>query len=343
MKLICPHCMKSVPVPDDFTGREVTCPSCEKSFEAPARYTPAVLPDPAPAPPIPTPSPPPEPPKMTPEPPPAPPAPPPPPPGYAPPPVPPPAPAAEAQPLPPIPTGYTRARGFTISPTVVGWVPLVCLVSILVLTMFTWVGMYFAGQPVLSQGAWRAMFGTVHQDRELLLLVPPEKKAWLDQMRGKNDWALMLPYLGAVIVATILAGADRFFGRAPDPYRWPPPLKWVPEKLWPYRSAIVGSLAALALLLLVVQMSRGFGMERAIHQSVDERFAAQWEEAAGSAQKRFEVEILKERELATFQLQRTTWLELVVVLHVLALLAIAGKFLLDRRGDKPSPRVVFQY
>lgn len=328
MQLICLNCQKPMSVPDDFAGSEVKCPSCQQSFAAPSRYNPAVLAAPAEQ----EPKLPPEPPKLSTDPAPTAPVPPP---GY----VPPPPPTA-TQPLPATPPGYTKTCGFTISPSLVGWLPVLCLVGVLVMTMFTWVGMYFAGQPVLSQGAWRSMTGYVHQNKDLLLLVPAEKKDWIDKV--KSDWELMLPFLAALIAATVLSIADRAIRSTPDPFRWPPPVRWV-TKVWPQRTIIIGALAALALILLLIQASRGFGMERAIRHSIDAKYAKQWDEAAGSVQKRFEVEILKERELATYQLERTTYLELAIGLNVLALVTVLGKFLLDRRGDRLPPRVVFQY
>ena len=60
MKQICPHCLKSVSVPEDAAGKDVTCPECGQSFPAPARYNPVVSAPPptAPAPhPAPTPPP----------------------------------------------------------------------------------------------------------------------------------------------------------------------------------------------------------------------------------------------------------------------------------------------
>ncbi len=45
IKQICPHCLRAVSLPDDAAGKEVTCPECKKAFQAPARYTPAVVAD----------------------------------------------------------------------------------------------------------------------------------------------------------------------------------------------------------------------------------------------------------------------------------------------------------
>ncbi|MBM3983136.1 MAG: thioredoxin, partial [Planctomycetes bacterium] len=50
MRLICPHCMSGVSVPDDAAGKDAPCPSCGRSFPTPARYAPEVAPAPAPAP-----------------------------------------------------------------------------------------------------------------------------------------------------------------------------------------------------------------------------------------------------------------------------------------------------
>ena len=46
MRLICPHCMSGVTVPDDTAGKDATCPNCGKSFPTPARYSAAVAADP---------------------------------------------------------------------------------------------------------------------------------------------------------------------------------------------------------------------------------------------------------------------------------------------------------
>src|SRR5438046_1518348 len=44
MRLIYPHCMSGVTVPDDVAGKEATCPNCGKSFPTPARYAAQPLP-----------------------------------------------------------------------------------------------------------------------------------------------------------------------------------------------------------------------------------------------------------------------------------------------------------
>src|SRR5262245_20633969 len=222
--------MKPVTLPDDFAGREATCPSCSKQFDAPAKYTPTVIGESAA--PLPTPPRPPEPPPMTPDVPPPPAAP-------TNPPAAPPGLVPSAPPLPPappsgqppvaLPAGYTRARGISISPKVVAWLPAVLLTITLLCTFFPWVGSYFGGYPVQSQNLWRAMFGTTSRNFAL------EEKStipigWMEKL--KSDWELLLPAVLALILAVLFAWADRGL-RGLDPQHIPPL-----AKVWSIRRLI---------------------------------------------------------------------------------------------------------
>jgi hypothetical protein len=80
-----------------------------------------------------------------------------------------------------------------------------------------------------------------------------------------------------------------------------------------------------------------------MRQTVAERFAADRERAAGNQAKLDEIEFRADQELSKFNLERTSWFELAVGLHLLVVLAMAGRFWLDRRGTKPPPRLVLQY
>ena len=202
LKLICPRCMKPVSVPDDFAGREVTCPSCMKPFDAPTKYTPTVIDEPAktisPAleetisSSIPESKPmapdvssqPVAPPGLVPP---------------APPPVPPTAPSLTVAP-PPLPVGYTRSKGFTISPKVILWMPAVLLTITLFCTFFPWVGTYLGGSAVNSQGPWRAIFGAVNRNYVLEEKVSAPN-GWLDHV--PDDWGLIVPFLICLIFAPL--------------------------------------------------------------------------------------------------------------------------------------------
>ena len=339
--------MKPVSVADDFAGREVTCPSCMKPFDAPAKYTPAVLSEPAApaglAPPArqeTKPSPPPEHTPMSPDVPSPHPAPsdrPVPPPGLVPPipPVPQPS-AATPAPSVAMPAGYTRSVGFSISPKVVAWLPAVLLTVTLIATFFPWVGSYLGGYPVYSQNPWQAMFG--YPSRNFAL----EEKAsvpnaWLEKLT--NNWEMLLPALLALVIAVCLSWADRGF-HSLDPRKIPPL-----AGIWPWRKLIIAVLAGLTFTLLLIQVCRGFGMERAIRQVVRENpaLAKERQEAGTSEWKLAAVENKEEQELAKYNLERTTWLYLGLACNLLAVLAMLGHIGLDRRGDKPPPRLVVQY
>lgn len=324
--------MKPVTVPDDFAGREITCPSCNKVFDAPAKYTPTVLTEPTPPPPKPSPTP--EPSKMTPE---APVDRVAPPPGLVPP-TPPavPAPSTATPPELPIPAGYTHARGITLNPRVIAWLPAILLTITLICTFFPWVGTYLGGSAVDSQGAWRAMFGTVNRNYTLeeKVSVP---NSWLDNI--SSDWGLIVPFVICLIFAVCFAWADRGF-HSLDPRKIPPL-----ANIWPWRKLVIVVFSALAFTFILIQVIRGFGMERAIHQAVrsNPALVKEREDAGVSQSKLAAVENKEEQELAKYNLERTTWLYLALTCNLIAVLAMLVRMGLDRRGDKPPPRFLVQY
>ena len=330
MRLICPHCMSGVTVSDDAAGQEAACPNCGKSFPTPARYSAAVVPE-APVP------------RHAPEvapmpaavPPPVPPAPP----GLI-----PPAPVAQSGFLPPAsavaaeapaPVGYTRSCGITISPKAVAWLPAVLLTAVFVLTLFPWVGSYVGNSAVYSQRVWGAAFGASPNRDFRMEKTNTVPGGWLDKMR--SDWELMVPFLLALLAVLALAWAERALGN--EPPRQVPPL----ARVWPWRNALVAALAVLMFVLLLAQMLNGFGMERAIRRQISEQFA---EQRAKVADKPHELEKLKYdegQELDKYNLERTWWLYLALGCTGLATVAVLMRVALDRRGNKPPPKLLLHY
>lgn len=351
VKLVCPNCMQTVAVPDDAAGKDASCPGCGTVFAVPARYNPVVA---AAGPPLASG--------------PSSPAPhsvpservpmssvptdrPPPPPGLVPPAYPPPGTQLEPRlppepPVPSAPAGYTRSFALSLSPRVLAWIPAVCLSAIFILSFFPWVGSYVGGTSVYSQTAWRAAFGgqqsRVWQNVALADLMK-RTAGWPGDVldRTPSDWLLLLPYLLAVFVAVLIAWAERMMADL-DRTRLPPRLRWA-SGAWPYRIPIVAGLATLALLLLLIQLSRGFGLERAFEQTVSERFAAERQANASSPQAQAAIDYKEKEELARYKLEHTTWLYLALILNILVVLAMVARSWLDRRGNKPPPRIVVQY
>lgn len=325
-KLICPNCAKFVTVPDEAAGTTVPCPECKAPFPVPARYDPVVSVPVAPPPP-------------------------PPPPPAAPPPVVPPAPppgitpeamAAVSHGTPPVAAGYTHSVGLSLKPSTLAWVPAVGLTLILVLTLLPWVGSYVGGSAVYSQGAWRAVSGNPSRNFHLEEL-SRQQAGWPADVLNKvtSDWPLMLPYLVLLILAVIIAWAERLVADV-DRTRLPRQAGFVGD-VWPYRVPVLAGLATVLVVLLFVQAARGFGLERAMRQVVAERFADERAKNAGNQAALDAIEFKADQELSRFNLERTAWFELAVGLHLLVLLAMAGRFWLDRRGAKPPPRLMLQY
>ena len=322
-KLICPNCAKFVTVPDEAAGTTVPCPECKAPFPVPARYDPVVSVPPAP------PSPPPPPPPPV--------APPAPPPGVT-----PEAMAAVTNPAPPVPAGYEHTVGVSLKPSTLAWVPAVGLTLVLLLTLFPWVGSYVGGSAVYSQTAWRALTGNPARNFHLEEL-SRQQAGWPTDVLNKvlSDWPLMLPYLLLLILAVVLAWAERFVADV-NRSRLPRQAGFLGD-IWPYRVPVLAGLSAALTVLLFIQAGRGFGLERAMRQTVAERFAVDRERAAGNQAELDKIEFRADQELSKFNLERTAWFEVAVGLHLLVVLAMVGRFWLDRRGNKPPPRLVLQY
>jgi hypothetical protein len=336
--------MKPVTIPDDFTGKEFTCPSCSNAFDVPAKYNPAVLSDtvriphddlqaainstqtpdqaaqPATAdhPPggSPAPSPPPSVPVA-------------PPPHFGPPPV--PAPSV-AQPTV---AGYTKSVGFAFSPKVVGWLPVIFLTILFITTFFSWIGSYLGGSSAYWQSPWRAIGGWVGKN-PILAQSMPGSGDWVD--KTPSDWALMLPFLLCVIVALLLAWADREIS-------WLDPRRVQKlAQIWDWRKIAVVGLSSAALFFILIQVINGFGMERAIRKMVhDDPELVDLRDKAKDARAKDAVAIKEESALAKYNLDRTIWQDLGLTCNVLAILTMLLSIQLDRRGDKPPPRLVLHY
>lgn len=349
IRQICPHCFGAIELPDAAAGTSVECSVCHKSFAVPGRHTPTVAdaqpPTPAPAPaPMPalatatttlplTPGRPPvseatSTPNL--------------PPGLVVPAEPPKVPTASSAPgtpgyAPPVPpVGMAHTASVTLAPALLEWLPVVCFTLILVLTFFSWVGMYPGGYLAYSQSPWGAFVGNFETNpisEEVMKL-----EVTLKKVIGSN-WTFLLPYLFGVVLATALAWADRFVTVA-HVTALPGPLSFV-QKMWPHRFPVLTGLAIGTLLLLLVQVRLGFGLENAIKAHVTGEYAEALA-AADNSSSRQKLLVKQGMNLGQYELQGTTCLALALAAHGVAVAAAAGRFWLYRRGPKPLPRITLQ-
>ncbi len=318
MRQICPNCQQSVTIPDNEAGKTVPCPACQQPFAIPALFTPTVFepPPPLPAPSIPaieapTISTAPEPtttatPSTTEE-------------------VPSAPPSAAA---PSLPEGYTQICSLPLRRAVCHWLSPVCLTLIFILTFFNWVGMYPAGYAAYTQNGWQALFADMSAD-------PVSEKEW--KMEGQlNEWMRsswwLLPYVVLLIIGVLFAWGEPLANRL----NWRLPT--VVESMWRFRPTLLIACTGITLFFLLVQTAAGFGLDRALHRQVQEKY----KEARSDAKTPEEIQKVEMQiaaDLGKQCLRTTIWLKLTIVLHIVALAAVIGETLLIHRGDKPPPRI----
>jgi len=324
LRQVCPSCLRTVDVPDTAAGTTVECPACRVPFPVPGKYSPSVeapktvMNEAAPA---------------------MPPAPPglasaamPSTPSYGTMP-----PAAGSMPLPSAPAA-SGTSGISLSPLILDWAPVACFTLILMFTFFSWVGLFPGGYKAYSQSPWGALTGsftTDHFSEEVIKMEGPIKK-----VIGSN-FALLLPYLLGLMLATVLAWADRFVTMA-QVTALPTSMSFV-QRLWTMRFPLIAGLAVVLLLLFALQYWTGYGLETAVNQIVAADFTERLVAAKGSSTAEQKIIVEAGMKLGSYQVQTTTMLSIVALLHVAAVVAAACRFWLYRRGTKPLPRLSFDW
>jgi hypothetical protein len=346
IRQICLSCYKMSELPDDAAGTRVDCPNCGKPIEVPAKYTPDVAAGGGVAPPVDTypvlP--------VTDRP--APPA------GAKPvssipssdpsapplPPMPAPPPGVAVPPPPPPPPGeYARSCWLPVKPAWLAWVPLGCLAAAFILSFFTWAKLAPGGYSVVTQNGWDALAGD-HGGS------PPETKEWTDLTKAfdskeapgprlRTDLFALL-YLLLLLPTLALAVVERVL-KDPKTQQLPGPLMWLPQ-VWPYLLLLIGGLSLLLLILLGLASLRGFGIERAVQDVAAAKYEKELAVNTSGPDLR-KTNILVGQEVGRFAPKQTVWLNLLLLLHVLAVVALLARIWLTTRGDKPAPRVGVQW
>jgi hypothetical protein len=365
MNLLCPNCQKMLTVPDQYAGQLMKCPMCQGTFTVPALPQPAFgAPEPSPPPPPPPPAPGPSYYPMQPEPPAAP--------AFqtAPPQLelPPAAPTdlTPTSPPPPLhaeraetaeraftpsapkmpPEDYSKSLTMWFSPRVLQWVPPAAMFLIFICTLFPWVGLYPGGVSDITQTPWGAAIGGYTEDQDLRTVkgakgfkMATEKE--LDENKDKAEkqkikdhrpgWDILilfylLLFIPSLFITIALAVLPMLSLKLPP----------IATQLMPWRYLIIAALNALLLMFLGLQLLVNFSLENKFKDFVNDTPLLKKENKSTVEQKQAEAY----RGIEMGQLERTFWLRLAVLLHLLAIAAAVLVFWLNKRGEhKPIPKL----
>jgi hypothetical protein len=317
--MICPHCRQLVTLADSAAGRPTPCPSCGNIITPPALTGSAIdaAPDPPPTDTL-TPPPPANPPAA--------------------------GPAAVGPSArrrqPPVEAPAAYSTGSTERPWLrlalrreaAHWLAPGALLAALLLSFFTWAAVAPNGTRVYTQNAWQAASGSFSADPLGERVMQAE-----DDLKTHSGWSVgLLFFLILLIPTTAIAVADRVLARnpaaIPDVFR----------PIWPHRQMIIAGLCAALLLLLLLPLVFGFGLESAV-QSSAEAAVAQPQPAVGktevSTTDKKERDLRRDVKVAGYGLTRTLWLDLAVLAMVLALVGAGLAIWLDRHPKAPDPRM----
>jgi hypothetical protein len=230
--------------------------------------------------------------------------------------------------------GYARSAGFAISPEVTQWFAPATLALSLILTLFSWNGVFPGGHSAYTQSAWGALFGGHSYDpvadKVLKFEAAGEDRKPLGKLIHSN-W-LMLLYLPLLLAGVAFAVAAVLLPRLQ--IQLPPQA----EQLIPWRMAAVAGVAFILTGLLALQMMRGFGLENAIVEEFDAKLQVE-RDAAKTPEEVTTFEIKRAIALDGLNVRQTTAVDLVLLLNVVAVFGAATTFLLQHRAQTPWPRV----
>jgi len=318
MNLLCPNCQKMLTIDEQYAGQMMRCPLCSGTFLvpslAPAHVAAGSTPGPEPAPTY----------------------------GFA---------GSSSspprtelpetvvvekatsqptpEPTPPAPpSGYTRTHVLRLNAEILPWIAPVCLALIFILLFFNWDGLYPGGYGVYTQSAWGSAFASFSADpvgEKVLQAGQPLR----DNLHA--SWVLIL-FLLVFLPLLVLAVASVVVPRLQ--LKLPPAV----QQLMPWKSAIIAGLAALALVLLLFQLLLGLGLENAAARMVDNQFTDQ-AAAAQTPEDHQTLAIEKGRALDGYSPGRGFGLRMTVILSLLAIAGAGLDFWMERRGNRPRPRL----
>jgi hypothetical protein len=226
--------------------------------------------------------------------------------------------------------GYEHTTTFTLNPRVLPIVALAALVLLFFLLFFSWTGAFPGGYSVYTQNAWQMVWGGHSVDpvgEEALGGTQPFET---DNLVGANPlmWLYFLLFFACLIMAVAPLVLQK------TTFKLPPAL----QDLWPWRQAILGGALLLTFLILILQGSIGFGLERAIRRQVEKSLESE-REAANTPEKIEKVKIKEGVELGRFNIHRTTAFRLAFLVNFVALACVGLELWLSRRATKPLPRM----
>jgi hypothetical protein len=220
----------------------------------------------------------------------------------------------------------------TIRKDVVRWLAPVALFLAFVLSFFTWLAAAPNGTVIYAQNGWQAMRGGFSVD--LLGDEVLAKERVLNESGGVSGWLLL--YLVVLVITTIFVIGDLVLTlldlTVPDVFK----------PLWPHRGVLAVGLTALLLIALAPPAFSAFGLESAAVAAAEKEVPPLSTKPDGSPPTTKELQLRDVRRdvaVASFAVRRTGWFHLVVLFQLTALVGAAMTLWLDRRGDRPEPRL----
>jgi hypothetical protein len=231
-------------------------------------------------------------------------------------------------PKPPAPATYEHELVVGFNHLVIPWITPIALALVLFLWFFNWVGLYPGGYGVYTQNPFQAMLG--------LFSVDPvgEKVMHMEEQIAKDISSNLLLFLHLIVLlaALVIAAVPLF---TPKPaFALPPSL----QQLWPWRVHLLTGVCALLFLLMLLQLSLGFGLENAVAVPIGQEL----DKSTPALQTQEDLQQLRIRRgmaLGRLNVRHTVWLSLAGFLEVVAIAGAGLELWISRRGPKPLPLV----
>jgi hypothetical protein len=310
MRVICPHCQKTVTIVDRLAEQAAQCPECKNVFDAPSLMH--ALPDE---------------PRPTPEPP------PPPPPPFT------PAPPAAVASQPPTRNNASAAQTtpaggvrFAIKQSVIRWLGPVGLVLLFLMSFFNWVGAYPAGYGVYTQSGWQMIGGWFSTDEARDEIFARESQ--LNAVStGSVSIALVLIFLiPIVLIAALDLAEEHVTFTIPD----------IVQKVWPHRLTVLAIASLIFFGLLTARCIFGLGLETAVEDMAYKQVAVPKLDANAppeTPKDKTRQELRRAEEIARLGVRRTWGWRLAYGAAALAVIGYGLELMFQRRGRRPEPVV----